>query len=99
MYIFEQDGHVAAPPKVYQLPNDAAALAEANKIIDGHPMRFGGQGAWSVVSIRVIKRARSEAVTPCKQADQTCAAHEHRESGERRAREPFCLSKKRRAMN
>lgn len=40
MYIFEQNGHVAAPPKIYQLPDDAAALAEAKKIIDGQAIEI-----------------------------------------------------------
>jgi hypothetical protein len=34
-YIFEKDALVAAPPKIYDLPNDAAAL-EAARTINGH---------------------------------------------------------------
>lgn len=34
-YIFEKEGHIIAqPPAIYELPNDAAALQQAKKIID-----------------------------------------------------------------
>jgi hypothetical protein len=34
-YIFEKEGHIISqPPKIYELPNDAAALRQAKKIID-----------------------------------------------------------------
>jgi hypothetical protein len=34
-YIFEKEGHIVAqPPKIYELPNDAAALKQAKKIVD-----------------------------------------------------------------
>ena len=34
-YIFEKEGHIITqPPTVYELPNDAAALQQAKKIID-----------------------------------------------------------------
>jgi hypothetical protein len=34
-YVFEKDGHIIAqPPKIYELPNDAAALKQAKLIID-----------------------------------------------------------------
>jgi hypothetical protein len=33
-YIFEKDNHAAAPPRIYDLPNDAAAL-EAARTING----------------------------------------------------------------
>jgi len=33
-YIFEINGCVAVPPTIYELPNDAAALKEAEKILD-----------------------------------------------------------------
>lgn len=31
-YIFEKNAHVAAPPKIYDLPNNAAALEAARTI-------------------------------------------------------------------
>jgi len=34
-YIFEKEGHIISqPPKIYELPNDAAALRQGKKIID-----------------------------------------------------------------
>jgi hypothetical protein len=34
-YIFEKEGHIITqPPKIYELPNDAAALKQAKKFID-----------------------------------------------------------------
>jgi hypothetical protein len=34
-YIFEKEGHIITqPPIIYELPNDAAALRQAKKIID-----------------------------------------------------------------
>jgi len=34
-YIFEKEGHVITqPPTIYELPNDAAAIQQAKKIID-----------------------------------------------------------------
>lgn len=39
-YIFEKNGQVAGPPTVYNLPNDAAALKEAKKIIDDRPIEI-----------------------------------------------------------
>jgi hypothetical protein len=34
-YIFEKEGHIITqPPTIYELPNDAAALQKAKKIID-----------------------------------------------------------------
>jgi hypothetical protein len=34
-YIFEKEGHIITqPPIIYELPNDAAALQQAKKIID-----------------------------------------------------------------
>jgi len=34
-YIFEKEGHIITqPPAIYELPNDAAALQQAKKIID-----------------------------------------------------------------
>lgn len=33
-YIFEKEGHIITqPPAIYELPNDAAALQQAKKII------------------------------------------------------------------
>jgi len=34
-YIFEKSAHVAAPPKIYDLPNDGAAI-EAARTINGY---------------------------------------------------------------
>jgi hypothetical protein len=34
-YIFEKNDHLSAPPKIYDLPSDAAAL-EAARTINGH---------------------------------------------------------------
>jgi hypothetical protein len=34
-YFFEKEGHIITrPPTIYELPNDAAALQQAKKIID-----------------------------------------------------------------
>jgi hypothetical protein len=33
-YVFEKNAHVAAPPKIYELPNNAAALEAARTIND-----------------------------------------------------------------
>jgi hypothetical protein len=34
-YIFEKEGHIITqPPTIYELPNDAAALQKAKRIID-----------------------------------------------------------------
>ena len=32
-YTFDKDGHVSGPPTCYELPDDAAALEEAKKIL------------------------------------------------------------------
>jgi hypothetical protein len=33
-YVFEKEGHIVArPPTIYELPNDAAALKQAKKIV------------------------------------------------------------------
>jgi hypothetical protein len=39
-YIFEKNDHVAAPPTIYELPDDAAALKQAKKIIDDRPIEI-----------------------------------------------------------
>ena len=39
-YIFEKNEHVAAPPTIYELPDDAAALKLAKKIIDHRPIEI-----------------------------------------------------------
>ena len=39
-YAFEKSGYVTGPPTIYELPNDAAALKEAEKILDDRAIEF-----------------------------------------------------------
>jgi len=39
-YIFEKTDCVTGPPTIYELPNDAAALKEAEKILDGRAIEI-----------------------------------------------------------
>ena len=57
-YGFEKNGCVAAPPTIYQLPNDAAALKEAEKILDDRRIEIWRRG-------RKIGLPQSSITTEC----------------------------------
>jgi hypothetical protein len=39
-YAIKRDGHIAAPPANLDLPNDAAALTEGKKLVNGHDIEI-----------------------------------------------------------
>ena len=59
-YIFEKEGHIITqPPTIYELPNDAAALQKAKKIIDERDIEI-----WRYTSkIDLLNPRRSRKIT------------------------------------
>jgi hypothetical protein len=39
-YTIKRDGHIAAPPAEFDLPNDDAALKEAKQLLNGHDIEI-----------------------------------------------------------
>jgi len=50
-YTIEQDGHITTPSAELHLPNDAAALSEAKKLVNGHDVEIW-QGKRIVAKIK-----------------------------------------------
>ena len=40
LYVLSDDGHITQPPKVINCPDDAAAVARAKQLLDGHAIEI-----------------------------------------------------------